>query len=130
MVTTLPLLYEQNHEYSRILHFLQPITKGWMAKAYTCSSVTGKGIPELWEMLQEFSNTTELSGVFQDRRRMQSKEWFYSLIEGQLHQLFYKNNIVKQLLPILENQVMAGNKTITKAVQEVFQSFLDSVNTK
>ena len=32
-------------EYSRILHFLQPITKGWMAKAYTCSSVTGKGIP-------------------------------------------------------------------------------------
>ena len=79
-------------EYSRILHFLQPITKGWMAKAYTCSSVTGKGIPELWEMLQEFSDTTKQSGVFQDRRRMQSKEWFYSLIEGQLHQMFYKNH--------------------------------------
>ena len=117
-------------EYSRILHFLQPITKGWLAKAYTCSAVTGKGIPELWEMLQEFSDTTKQSGVFQDRRRMQAKEWFYSLIEGQLHQLFYKNDIVKQLLPILENQVMAGSQTITKAVQEVFDSFLHSLNTK
>ena len=81
-------------------------------------------------MLQEFSDTTKQSGVFQDRRRMQSKEWFYSLIEGQLHQMFYKNPMVKQLLPILENQVMAGNKTITKAVQEVFQSFLELLNTK
>lgn len=117
-------------EYSRILHFLQPVTKGWMSKAYTCSSVTGKGIPELWEMLQEFSDTTKQSGVFQDRRRMQSKEWFYSLIEGQLHQMFYKNTMVKQLLPILENKVMAGSQTITKAVQEVFQSFLDSINPK
>ena len=47
-------------------------------------------------MLQEFSDTTKQSGVFQDRRRMQSKEWFYSLIEGQLHNMFYKNDIVKQ----------------------------------
>lgn len=115
-------------EYSRILHFLQPITKGWMGKAYTCSSVTGKGIPELWEMLQEFSEITKQSGVFQDRRRMQSKEWFYSLIESQLQQLFYKNETMKQLLPMLENQVMAGNKTITKAVQEAFQSFLHTVD--
>lgn len=115
-------------EYSRILHFLQPITKGWMGKAYTCSSITGKGIPELWEMLQEFSEITKQSGVFEDRRRMQSKEWFYSLIESQLHQLFYKNETMKQLLPVLENQVMAGSQTITKAVQEAFQSFLHTVD--
>jgi LAO/AO transport system kinase len=118
-----PALRTQS-EYSRILHFLQPITKGWVAKAYTCSAVTGKGILELWDMLQEFMDTTKQSGVFQNRRRMQTKEWFYSFIERQLQQLFYKHDNVKQLLPILENQVMAGNKTITKAVQEVFQSFL------
>ena len=33
-------------EYSRILHFLQPATKGWASKAYTCSSLTGEGIKE------------------------------------------------------------------------------------
>jgi LAO/AO transport system kinase len=124
----LPLALRTKSEYSRILHFLQPITKGWMSKAYTCSAVTGKGIAELWEMLQEFSDTTKQSGVFQDRRRMQSKEWFYSLIQGQLHQMFYKNNTIKQLLPALENQVMAGSKTITKAVQEAFQSFLETLD--
>ena len=29
-------------EYNRILHFLQPITKGWLAKAYTCSAIQEK----------------------------------------------------------------------------------------
>ena len=30
-------------EYNRILHFLQPATKGWHTKAYTCSSLTKRG---------------------------------------------------------------------------------------
>ena len=31
-------------EYGRILHFMLPATKGWEAKAYTCSSITKEGI--------------------------------------------------------------------------------------
>lgn len=122
----LPRAIKTRSEYSRILHFLQPVTKGWMSKALTCSAVTGKGIDDVWNMLQEFSETTKQSGVFEDRRRRQSREWFHSLIHSQLHQLFYKNSTIKQLLPVLENQIMAGDQTITKAVQEVFQTFLDT----
>lgn len=117
-------------EYSRILHFLQPVTKGWMSKALTCSSVTGKGIDEIWDMLQEFEQITKESGVFQDRRRMQSKEWFHALINSQLHQMFYKNAAIKQMLPILENQVMAGGQTITKAVQVLFENFVKEIEKK
>ncbi|MFI8494768.1 methylmalonyl Co-A mutase-associated GTPase MeaB [Peribacillus butanolivorans] len=122
----IPLAIRTKSEYSRILHFLQPATKGWAGKAYTCSAVTGKGIPELWDVLQEFSDTTKESGVFQERRRMQSKEWLYSLIDHQLKTMFYKNETVKGLLPALENQVMSGNKTVTTAVQQAFQSFTDT----
>ncbi|MFU2013486.1 methylmalonyl Co-A mutase-associated GTPase MeaB [Peribacillus butanolivorans] len=122
----IPLAIRTKSEYSRILHFLQPATKGWAGKAYTCSAVTGKGIPELWDVLQEFSDTTKESGVFQERRRMQSKEWLYSLIDHQLKMMFYKNETVKGLLPVLENQVMSGNKTVTTAVQQAFQSFTDT----
>ncbi|WP_407408384.1 methylmalonyl Co-A mutase-associated GTPase MeaB [Peribacillus sp.] len=124
----IPLANRTRSEYSRILHFLQPATKGWAGKAYTCSSVTGKGIPEIWDVLQEFSQTTKLSGVFQERRRMQSKEWLYSLMDHQLKTMFYKNDTVKGLLPKLENEVMSGNKTVTKAVQQAFQSFSESLS--
>ncbi|CAH0178969.1 putative GTPase Rv1496 [Peribacillus sp. Bi96] len=125
----IPLAIRTKSEYSRILHFLQPATKGWAGKAYTCSAITGKGIPELWDALNEFSVMTKGSGVFQERRRMQSKEWLYSLMDHQLKAMFYKNETVKGLLPILENQVMSGNKTVTAAVKQVFQSFKDTFKT-
>lgn len=122
----IPLAIRTKSEYSRILHFLQPATKGWAGKAYTCSAITGKGIPELWDVLNEFSAMTKESGVFQERRRMQSKEWLYSLMDHQLKTMFYKNETVKGLLPILENEVMSGNKTVTTAVKQVFQFFTDT----
>lgn len=59
---------------------------------------------------------------------MQSKEWLYSLIDHQLKTMFYKNDTVKGLLPKLENEVMSGNKTVTKAVQQAFQSFSESLS--
>ncbi|MGG4267570.1 methylmalonyl Co-A mutase-associated GTPase MeaB [Peribacillus simplex] len=122
----IPLAIKTKSEYSRILHFLQPATKGWAGKAYTCSAITGKGIPELWDVLNEFSDMTKESGVFQERRRMQSKEWLYSLMDHQLKMMFYKNEAVKSHLPILENEVMSGNKTVTTAVKQVFQFFTDT----
>ncbi|WP_285768966.1 methylmalonyl Co-A mutase-associated GTPase MeaB [Peribacillus sp. SI8-4] len=123
----LPLAIRTKSEYSRMLHFLQPATKGWAGKAYTCSALTGKGIPELWGVLTDFSETTKKSGVFQERRRMQAKEWLYSLMDHQLKMMFYKNEAIKELLPNLENQVMSGNKTVTAAVKQAFQAFMDTL---
>jgi LAO/AO transport system kinase len=122
-----PLALKTKAEYNRILHFLQPATKGWPAKAYTCSSLTGEGIGELWEVIQQFLEATKDSGVFQERRRLQSKEWLYSLIEESLHNMFFKNEKIKDILPVLENQVMAGSKTVTKAVQECFVAFNEAL---
>ncbi|WP_230129039.1 methylmalonyl Co-A mutase-associated GTPase MeaB [Bacillus sp. CECT 9360] len=118
-----PLALKTKEEYDRILHFLQPATKGWPAKAYTCSSLTGDGIDPLWKTMERFLKETKQTGVFQERRRQQSKEWLYSLIQDSLHNLFFKNEKIKDMLPVLENQVLSGNKTITRAVQESFEIF-------
>ncbi|MDQ0220779.1 methylmalonyl Co-A mutase-associated GTPase MeaB [Peribacillus cavernae] len=118
-----PLALKTKSEYSRMLHFLQPATKGWSAKAYTCSSLTGDGIGPLWDVIMRFSEETKEKGVFEERRRLQSKEWLYSLIHDSLQNMFFKNEKMKDLLPVLENQVMAGDKTVTKAVQESFEVF-------
>ena len=47
-------------------------------------------------------------------------------MDHQLKAMFYKNETVKGLLPILENQVMSGNKTVTAAVKQAFQSFAET----
>lgn len=110
-------------EYSRILHFLKSPTKGWQAKSLTCSSLNGEGIPALWEVIGEFTGLTKQSGVFEERRRMQAKEWLYSLVNEQLQTLFFQNERIKRMLPQLENEVIAGKKTVTQAVQEAFTNF-------
>ncbi|WP_419956198.1 methylmalonyl Co-A mutase-associated GTPase MeaB [Neobacillus niacini] len=111
-------------EYSRVLHFLQPATKGWASKAYTCSSLTGEGIREVWDVIKDFEEKGKSSGVFAERRKGQQRDWIYSLITDQLHYSFFHHPEVKLKLPQLENEVMAGEKTAATAVDILFQTFL------
>jgi LAO/AO transport system kinase len=111
-------------EYSRILHFLQPATKGWASKAYTCSSLTGEGIKEVWGVIKDFEEKGKSSGVFAERRKGQQRDWIYSLITDQLHYSFFHHPEIKLKLPQLENEVMAGKKTAASAVDILFNTFL------
>lgn len=113
-------------EYNRILHFLQPATKGWMSKSLTCSAVTHEGITEIWEMIQSFETSTKNSGVFHSRRREQTKDWIYSMIIDQLQVSFFNNSTIKQLLPKIENEVICGDRTVASAVEGLFEVYYDS----
>ncbi|KOP83369.1 methylmalonyl Co-A mutase-associated GTPase MeaB [Cytobacillus solani] len=115
-------------EYNRILHFLQPATKGWQTKAATCSAIYQEGMKDIWDTIQSFEKTTKKSGVFENRRRAQTKEWIYSMIIDQLQFSFFNHQEVKPLLPQMENEVIAGARTVTSAVEELFQAY--SINKK
>ncbi|WP_461611396.1 methylmalonyl Co-A mutase-associated GTPase MeaB [Cytobacillus kochii] len=110
-------------EYEKILHFLQPATKGWPSRAYVCSSLYEEGIKEVWEVIQQFIANTQTSGVFEQRRREQAKEWIYSMITDQLHYRFFGSPVVKEMLPKIENDVIAGNRTVTSVVEELFRQY-------
>ncbi|MFK9093199.1 methylmalonyl Co-A mutase-associated GTPase MeaB [Bacillus salipaludis] len=113
-------------EYNRILHFLQPATKGWATKAYTCSSLTQEGISRIWDVIQSFEQTGKTSGVFDNRRKIQAREWLYSMIADQLLFSFYHHVDVKSALPKLENEVIAGETTVATAVEKLFNTFSSS----
>ncbi|GLB58118.1 methylmalonyl Co-A mutase-associated GTPase MeaB [Cytobacillus sp. NCCP-133] len=110
-------------EYNRILHFLQPATKGWRTKAYTCSSVLNEGIPEIWSVINQFLEITKNSGILEERRRLQTKQWIHSMIMDQLQFSFFYHPDVKPLLPQMENEVISGNRTVTSAVEELFNVY-------
>ena len=110
-------------EYNRILHFLQPATKGWQTRAYTCSSVLNEGIPEIWKVIKTFEDTAKSSGVFEERRRLQTKQWIHSMILDQLQFSFFYHPAIKPLLPKIENEVISGNRTVTSAVEELFNVY-------
>lgn len=115
-------------EYNRILHFLQPATFGWQTQAYTCSSIEGDGIQEIWKVIQDFMNQGKQSGTFDERRRFQTKEWMNQSLSHQLHRVFFENKQMRSLLPVLEQEVMNGDKTVSLAVMEAIQTFLYNPN--
>ncbi|WP_174734202.1 methylmalonyl Co-A mutase-associated GTPase MeaB [Mesobacillus harenae] len=114
------------HELNRILHFLQPATRGWATRAYTCSSINFDSMPKIWGLLSDFKEETTKTGVFKERRRMQSKEWINSMITDQLQMSFFHNPEVKRLLPMIENEVLSGTRPVASGVDELFNVFLKS----
>jgi LAO/AO transport system kinase len=112
-------------EYNRILHFLQPATKGWQTKAYTASSLESTGIQEIWEVIKAFEQQGKAKGVFEERRKGQKRDWIYSMITDQLQYSFFHHPDVKWRLPQLENEVMAGEMTVASAVNSLFTNFLN-----
>jgi LAO/AO transport system kinase len=117
-----PLALKTKKEYNQILHFLHPATIGWQTKAYTCSALKSEGIYELWDMIKEFERVTKESGIFESRRKMQAKQWLYSMITDQLHYRFFNQQDVKSLLPSLEKAIMEGELTVTSAIEELFKN--------
>ena len=106
-------------EYNRVLHYLQPATTGWETKAYMCSSVTGEGIPEIWDVIGQFRETTVKSGGFEARRKAQLLDWMHSMAQDYLRATFFGNPQVAQLLPAIEQAVASGELSPTSAFQQL-----------
>lgn len=118
-----PLAEKTCLEYRRILHFLQRATAGWETQALACSAITGKGIPDAWHVVEDFRRSVEASGVFDERRKSQLRNWLHSVISDHLHYSFYQNDGVKSLLPQIELGVLNGEKTAAGAADELFEAF-------
>ncbi|MEK5441923.1 MULTISPECIES: methylmalonyl Co-A mutase-associated GTPase MeaB [unclassified Fredinandcohnia] len=110
-------------EYNRILHYLQPSTKGWSSKAYTASALYHEGMEEMWKIIQRFVKTTKESGVFTERRNSQTKHWINAMIKDYLEASFFNHPSIKTQLPILENKVVQGDLNVTSAVKELIQLY-------
>ncbi|MHC0036002.1 methylmalonyl Co-A mutase-associated GTPase MeaB [Pseudoneobacillus sp. C159] len=115
-----PLALKTKKEYTQILHFLHPVTPGWTTKAFTCSALHFEGVAEIWEVILEFEQKTKASGIFDERRRKQVREWLHAMISDQLHLQFFGRPEVKNALHGIEQAVMDGEKTVTTAVMELF----------
>jgi LAO/AO transport system kinase len=118
-----PKAEKTRNDYNRILHFLQPATKGWVTKAHTCSSLTNEGLISVWELIKSFEEKGKSTGFFDERRKIQFREWLYAMISDQLHYHFYHHPGVKGQLPKIENEVITGEKTVASAAEQLFKIF-------
>ncbi len=110
-------------EYENALRYIQPATDGWQTKTVTCSALTGEGIPEIWNNIEQFIQTTKNSGEFEKRRREQNLEWMFSLLEEAIKQKFYSRPEIRKALTTLREKVKDGKLLPTKAAEELLEIF-------
>jgi LAO/AO transport system kinase len=96
------------------LHFMRPETPTWTTPVLTCSSVTEGATSHVWDMVLDHNKKFQASGEFAQRRRKQSLEWMWTLVQEGLQKRFHTNENIKKDIPILSDGVQ--NDRITPAV--------------
>ncbi len=109
-------------DYNQILHYLRPASEGWTPKAYTCSSLTGEGIEEIWGVISDFRELVTASGLFERRRNGQTLEWVDSMADEYIHSRITQNPAIKACRESIRKQVLQGDLTATRAAEALIDA--------
>lgn len=108
--------------YLNALHLFPPTDSGWLPLVKHCSSLTKKGIPEVWQLLQDYCSQTKLNGYFKANRREQARHWFYETLNAGLLNRFYGNKTIQHELKMLEKEVISEKISPFEAAQRLMGS--------
>ncbi len=109
--------------YTNAVQLLSPTTDGWKAKVFTCSALNKTGITEIWSCVNEFMINVKSSQFFDIRRKNQTLDWIYSLVEEEIKSRFYNNKTIKSIRPEVEQNVLSGLLTPTQAVSQLLNLY-------
>jgi len=112
-------------ESQNALHFFPASGSGWTPRAVTCSALTGAGIPELWERVQEHAALTRDNGWFAASRREQQRRWMHEMIDQALRKRFFTHPEVRDRMEALERNVIEGRTTSFRAARTLLAAYSD-----
>ncbi len=101
------------------LSLLHPASVHWKPPVLQVSALHGDGIGQAWTTLQDYRAAMEASGEFADKRRRQSVDWMWQLIDAGLRQRFREHPGVRAALPGLSREVSAGEASPVTAAQRL-----------
>lgn len=109
-------------EFSRALHLFPPKPSGWTPKVATCSSLTKDGIPEVWNIINEYVEASKTEGYFDQHRTEQNRFWFHDQISSGVMKRFYENPRIQSLIREKQLQIEANAISPFQAAQEVLSA--------
>jgi LAO/AO transport system kinase len=110
-------------EYESALELMHGHNAEWKVPVVTCSSISGKGLAELWDHVQRHRKVLESTGSFEAQRRAQLIRWTWQMVDGALGEALRTHPRVAALAPELERKVHDGELTATLAAQRILEAF-------
>ncbi len=108
--------------YNQILHYLRPATEGWTTRAYVCSSLTGDGVGDIWQVVMDFMDTMNVSGRLVSRRQRQTWEWVQQIAQEHIRHRIAQSPVIADCAAELERRLLAGETTATMAAKQLIEA--------
>jgi LAO/AO transport system kinase len=83
----------------------------------------GRGLAEIWKIIQEYASVTRDNGYFNRNRSRQARYWMYEFINESLRSDFYARPGIDEKLKLLENEVLKGSKSSYHAALEILDLY-------
>ena len=93
----------------------------------TSSSLTGKGLDEVWQAIVDHRARLERSGQLEARRAKQQREWLWALVKGELEDALRTSPGVSAIRAGLEAEVESGELSALEASAEILTAFAKDV---
>ncbi len=107
------------------MHMVAPDTPTWHTPVLTCSSVTEGGTRAIWDTVLEHRKKFKATGEFDQRRRGQSLEWMWTLVDEGLHRRFRENEKIRDEIPVIarrvENQKISPSAAARALCEKIMQ---------
>lgn len=103
--------------YESSLSIIKQDSPAWKVPVLTCSSINKDGIVDIWQTISDYRSKMEASGEFAQKRRRQSLNWMWALVEEGLKERFYKRSEAKVLK--LTTAIKEGRMSPTDAALEL-----------
>ena len=90
-------------EYAHAMHLFQAADSGWVPKSLICSSISGEGLQDVLNMLNEYKKKTISSGYFFEKRKQQQFHLFEQALQEEVLRNFNSSKEVKKsILQVFE----------------------------
>ena len=97
-------------EYARALHLFQTSPSQWTPRVCTASALTGAGIPQVYDFIDQYKRLTQANGYWVKNRLSQQIYWYEHALAGAWMHLIQKNpekfNTYKTLKALVESGEM------------------------
>ncbi|MBO5697200.1 MAG: methylmalonyl Co-A mutase-associated GTPase MeaB [Alistipes sp.] len=110
-------------QYQGALHLFPLAESGWRPQVYTCSSLLGTGLEEVWQGVEKYLEHIELNGYFTANRNRQNKYWMYETINETLKSSFYNNPEIEAKMAEVEQRVLEAKLSSFIAAKELFDIY-------
>lgn len=90
----------------------------WKTQVLQCSALEKKNLDTIYKMIDEYKNTTQSSGYFEEKRLAQNQDWFKKLILELINNKLNLNHQYAQTKKDLENAVHEGKILPLKAAHQ------------